>query len=197
MVLLYELTRGLAYLRIKHPLIDWYTIRLPVLFTAIICLAYAALPQKPDLLGSGAMLSDMLTIIATLPGFYFAALAAVATFDRPGMDVEIPFPAPTLRISVHGKSDDVALTKRMFLSYLFSYLTTVSLGLCCAILLANAAEPTLAAWTASWDNSSVTGMVADSLRVILVASVALPSSSLAVSTLHGIFFLTERLNQPH
>ena len=101
-MLLYELTRGLAYLRIKHPLIDWYTVRLPVLISAVLCVAYAALPEKPSLLGDGGLLTDMLGIIATLPGFYFAALAAVATFDRPGMDVEIPDPAPVLSIRTKG-----------------------------------------------------------------------------------------------
>ena len=101
-MLLYELTRGLAYLRIKHPLIDWYTVRLPVLILAVLCVAYAALPEKPSLLGDGGLLTDMLGIIATLPGFYFAALAAVATFDRPGMDVEIPDPAPVLSIRTKG-----------------------------------------------------------------------------------------------
>jgi hypothetical protein len=196
-VLLYELTRGLAYLRIKHPMIHWYTIRLPVVLSAVLCVAFAALPVKPKLLGGDGLMGDMLGIIATLPGFYFAALAAVATFDRPGMDVDIPDPAPTLKIRIHGKDDNVPLTKRMFLSYLFSYLTSVSLGLCGLILVVNALEPSIGGWAASMRAWPMADAWHDLAKIGCFALVVVPTAALAVSTMHGIFFLTERLHQPH
>lgn len=196
-MLLYELTRGLAYLRIKHPSIDWYTVRLPVLASALLCIGFAALPVKPKLMGGDALLGDILSILATLPGFYFAGLAAIATFDRPGMDVEIPPPAPMLVVQINGKSDTVHLTKRMFLSYLFSYLTTLSLAVCGLILLLNALEPSVAGWAVAAQALPYSGVITDLAKVAVFALVIVPVTSLAVSTLHGIFFLTERVHQPH
>lgn len=194
-MLLYELTRGLAYLRIRHPSIDWYTIRLPVLASALLCVAYAALPMKPQLVGPDGLFSDLLSILATLPGFYFAGLAAIATFDRPGMDVEIPSPAPSLAIQIGGKVDVILLTKRMFLSYLFSYLTTLSLAVCVLILVINAMGPSIAAWVGEWQSVPNSKLIFGYARVGLFALVIVPITSLAVSTLHGIFFLTERVHQ--
>ena len=43
---------------------------------------YLLLPVKPPLTPSGGLLSSVLTLIAALPGFFIAALAAVATFNR-------------------------------------------------------------------------------------------------------------------
>jgi len=193
----YELTRGLAYLQIKHPNIGWYTVRWPLLLSLVLCISYWFLPAKPQLIGGAALLGDLLGVIATLPGFYFAALAAVATFDRPGMDVEIPDPAPELEIEMEGQREPIKLTKRMFLSYLFSYLTTLSLALCAYILALNALQPTMAIWSAAVMEWPHYAMAKDIVRVLVLASVVLPISALAVSTLHGIFFLTERIHQTH
>lgn len=193
----YELTRGLAYLSIRHPSINWYTVRLPVILATALCVIYVLLPVKPRLLGDGGLLGSMLGVIATLPGFYFAALAAIATFDRPGMDNEIPAPAPRIDVIVHGKPEPVDLTRRMFLSYLFSYLTTLSLGLCGLILALNALHPTIIMISTSINGWEHAAQIHSIGRAIIFIAISLPASALAITTLHGIFFLTERLHQPY
>ena len=193
----YELTRGLAYLSIRHPSIGWYRFKLPAILTIFLCVIYVALPVKPKLLGDGALFENMLGVIATLPGFYFAALAAIATFNRPGMDGEIPPPAPTIDVVVQGEAEPVALTRRMFLSYMFSYLTVTSLTLCMIIVALNALLPSIEYFQykmIDWKYLCEIRLLGE-LAIMVV--VILPMSALAFTTLHGLFFLTERIHQPY
>lgn len=160
--------------------------------------AYFVVPDRPPLFGKDNLFGNLLSVIGTLPGFYFAALAAVATFDRPGMDNEIDGPgAPTIDVVVKGVSGPVVLTRRMLLTYLFSYLTTLSLALCALLLALNALQPTAATiktWMLTLEYGRLTYEVSNAFILLLVV---LPVSALAVGTLHGIYFLTERIHQPY
>ena len=84
--LIYELGRGFAYRRIKHVEMRTFTMWLPLALTAIGAAVYYFLPVKPALVGSNGLASNLLTLVSTLPGFYFAGLAAVATFSSATMD---------------------------------------------------------------------------------------------------------------
>ncbi len=69
----------------------------------------------------------VLSLIQTLPGFYLAALAAVATFDRPGMD-KVTAGDPLIGpIRMTGGVVMEALTRRRLLCMMFSYLVALSL----------------------------------------------------------------------
>lgn len=68
----------------------------------------------------------MISIFAILPGFFIAAIAAVATFNRAEMDFVMPEPAPELKLRTGSDEDYVKLTFRVFTSHLFAYLTTLS-----------------------------------------------------------------------
>lgn len=59
----------------------------------------------------------------TMPGFYIAALTAIATFPNVAMDSTMQSPAPY--ILENGARD--ILTRRRFLSYMFAYLSFVSI----------------------------------------------------------------------
>lgn len=195
--LFYELGRGFAYRSISHDDMRTYTTSLPLALTAIALAIYVFLPAKPALVGDKGLATTLLTLVSTLPGFYFAGLAAVATFGSSSMDKEMPPPAPKVDMLVKGKIvSGVPLTRRLFLSYLFSYLVIVSLGLCLAFVMINAladAIGMLRGWMIS-----VTGQ--DWSWLIVKAVVALPLTfafcSMVVSTLHGVFFLTEKIHQP-
>lgn len=89
--------------------------------------------------------SDISTLLAgffqTIPGFYIAALAAIATLTSPTMDKDMEGIAPTQVIYVeneHGQmvEDDEKLNRREFLSRLFAYLSFVSLILYFFIIFA-------------------------------------------------------------
>lgn len=195
--LIYELGRGFAYRRISHTEMRTYKTWLPLALTIAAIAVYVALPVKPALVGETGLASSLLTLVSTLPGFYFAGLAAIATFGDKSMDMEMPAPAPTVDLLVNGKVvKDNPLTRRLFLSYLFSYLVILSFGLCFALVTINALSGSIDALQAV----VVSGTGATWPWFVVKALVGIPLTfgfaSMVVSTLHGVFFLTEKIHQP-
>lgn len=65
---------------------------------------------------------------AILPGFYIAALSAIATFNKPSIDKLIPDnPTPYVYQRTQGRDIKTELTRRRFLSMMFSFLASESL----------------------------------------------------------------------
>jgi hypothetical protein len=194
--LAYELSRGFAYRGIKHAGMRTYTTWLPLALAVIVVALYAISPVKPKLVGSSGMASSLLTLVSTLPGFYFAGLAAVATFGNPTMDQVMPAPAPKVDMRVTGQTVPVELTRRLFLSYLFSYLVIVSLALCFALVALISLTDASNALHASIVRG--VGLVWPWIAIKTLIGLALTFgfASLLVSTLHGVFFLTEKIHQP-
>ncbi|TCV55158.1 hypothetical protein EDB97_101250 [Agrobacterium tumefaciens] len=194
--LLYELTRGFAYRSIQHPEMRKYTIWLPLLLSLILITVYLGLGLDFTWLGDKGVFSGLLTILSTLPGFYFAGLAAVATFGGIGMDTPLPKPAPQILIRVKGVYLPHPLSRRQFLSYLFSYLVILSFALCMVLLCLNALAPTVPDIVEHLSTYSH-GLLAWSAAKFAVGfAILLGFASMLVTTLHGIFFLTERMHQP-
>ncbi|MCH2395077.1 MAG: hypothetical protein MK313_10400 [Oceanibaculum sp.] len=173
-----------------------YTRWLPLTLTVIAIGIYLILPVKPALIGDKGLASNLLTLVSTLPGFYFAGLAAVATFGNTTMDHEMPAPAPEVDMRVAGKTATVKLTRRLFLSYLFSYLVILSFGLCFSLVTINALSGSIEALQEYIVCS--TGMTWP--WFVFKALVGIPLTfafaSMVVTTLHGVFFLTEKIHQP-
>lgn len=82
-----------------------------------------------DVFGSAGFLSKILGFVQSLPGFYIAALAAIATFNNSDMDKLMPGKPPEAKIIYNGHLQSVPLTRRRMLSMLFSFLTAESLVL--------------------------------------------------------------------
>jgi len=173
-----------------------YTVWLPLGLSVIIIAIYFLLPVRPVVLGKDGAIAGVLTVLSTLPGFYFAGLAAVATFGSADMDREMPDPAPTVSILVGNAVVTNKLTRRLFLTYLFSYLVLLSLVLCFVLLFLNLAAPSIALWESELHGISYGDDIAVALKFIVGTAVVLMASSLAVSTLPGVFFLTEKMHQP-
>ena len=119
----------LMYLRIKHPqkrAIDW-------IYPALLAIVTVGLPvitglhKHINLYGSEGVINYILGYVQTLPGFYIAALAAISTFNKNDMDRLMPNPAPTLNAKIRGKIEIINLTRRKFLSAMFSFLTAESI----------------------------------------------------------------------
>src|SRR5699024_6822678 len=70
-----------------------------------------------------SILANIINLIATLPGFYIAALAAISTFPSESMKSLMPEPTPYLS----DPSDRDQLSRRRFLSYMFAYLAYISI----------------------------------------------------------------------
>ncbi|WP_313392722.1 hypothetical protein [Sphingobium yanoikuyae] len=173
-----------------------YTMWLPLFLTILVAAVYVLLPVKPIIVGEKGLAASLMALVSTLPGFYFAGLAAVATFGNATMDQEMPAPAPEVEMRVRGQQVPVKLTRRLFLSYLFSYLVILSFGLCFALLAINAFAPSIDVLQAAvvrcagaaWPWLIVKGAVG----FIITFAFA----SMVVSTLHGVFFLMEKIHQP-
>lgn len=191
----YELFRGFAYRRIEHEYQSIYTTALPLLFGVLVTVIYVIAPEKLSLLGKDGILSGLLAILATLPGFYFAGLAAVATFGGDAMDTDMPDPAPQLEIRVKGILLKTPLSRRKYMSYIFSYLVVLSFTVCGLIVFLNAVQPTIIDIQASLDVMHL-GWISFGAETLTALFIFLICSSIAITTLQGLFFLSERIHQP-
>jgi hypothetical protein len=124
-----HLLRPLSYLSIEHKqkwVVDWiYPLVLAGLSTGL--LFYMKRFGNISLYADGAVIAKILGFVQGLPGFYIAALAAIATFNKTDIDKTMPAPAPKLDIMVQGKSVAIELTRRRFLCSMFAFLTAESL----------------------------------------------------------------------
>lgn len=191
----YEMLRGLAYRRIRHDKMHWWQTTMPCVLTAVISIALLALPNQPLLLTKDGLLAASLSVLSTLPGFYFAGLAAVATFNGLNMDAVMQAPAPVIDVTVGGATSPVTLSRRQLLSYLFSYLVIISFALCAITLGLLAATNSIYALHTNMHSRDLEHFWPWIRGAGVVTYVAL-LSSLVITSLHGMYFLTERIHQP-
>lgn len=107
------------YIRIKHPEKKVFDVAIPLIFSVIITSFIFYLDNPITLLAKDGLISVVNGILQILSGFYIAAMAAVATFQKTGMDEVMDGSPPKLK----GKD----LTRRKFLTYLFGYLAFSSI----------------------------------------------------------------------
>lgn len=116
------------YLRISHPDKRKIDIYAPAVLSILtVGLGYFFVPDL-RMSGPDGVYDRFLTFTPTLLGFYIAALAAVATFNKPDMDD--PLPGSPIFLSSIGSSelDGVEqLTRRRLLCLQFGYLCALSL----------------------------------------------------------------------
>ena len=142
----YQIRRAFAFGKVEHPDLRPFLTWFPFLIGLALAIGCELLPVRPRLTGDGSLSRHMLTIFAILPGFYIAALSAVATFSREEMDFEMPDPAPKMMLRVGAHDEKVSLTFRMFLSHMFSYLTALSFVAVFIFMAAELLEPSLRAF---------------------------------------------------
>lgn len=136
---LYQMTRPVAYLFIKEPsggkkYIDWY---IPSIVASLFTLLYFFLPIQPEITGEKGAITSIQGFLQIMPGFYLAALAAVATFNKTDLDRTMPKPAPKICVKRRDTFELESLTRRSFLNYLFGYLTFLSLFLYVILVIVN------------------------------------------------------------
>lgn len=119
--------RPFSYLTISHKqklIVDWL---FPTVLTALsLAIIFAAKHQGAlQILGESGLINKINTFVQVLPGFYIAALAAIATFNKPEMDLTMSNP-PTMKIFSNGQWATIDLTRRRFLSSMFAFLSASS-----------------------------------------------------------------------
>lgn len=144
----------LSYLRIRHVskwVIDWiFPVALAVASTFLI-FTFGA---KGAIAGQNGLIDRLLLVSSVLPGFFIAALAAIATFNKPDIDDFMPEPTPRISVEIGGHDNVIRLTRRRFLAHLFAFLCWESLAIMIACVfaaiagkgIASSMPPTLAHW---------------------------------------------------
>jgi len=183
-----HLARPFGYLYIKgvsgKVAYDWL---LPTLLTILsFVYFYFSGLHFIDLIKDGGFIKTTSSFISNLPGFYIAALAAIATFNREQIDYPLigksgtPFIEVTVvrenGTTINSKED---LTRRLFLCMLFAFLTALSI----VIVMLNAfISPAL---------SISTNIVP---HIIYATVFVFFTWQLLVSTFFGLYYLGDRIH---
>lgn len=122
--------RPFSFLQIKHPtfvfpIIIWVA---PIVMSIIGAFSLFFIDKSINIWGPSGIIEKVTGFVQSLPGFYIAALAAVATFGNRSLDKTMPGTAPTLTIPFNGGwIEDEPLNRRLFLTSMFAYLTATSI----------------------------------------------------------------------
>ncbi len=163
---------------------DWAAPFILTLLTAGLFIGLKISPQS--LLDDGGFIKSIISFISNLPGFYIAALAAIATFNR--AEIDLPLISSTKSASIeikvtkeNGKIVNSAevLTRRLFLCMLFSFLTALSI----VIIILNAVSAPI---ISSFQGNGI--LIAYSLLFTFLVW------QLLVSTFFGLYYLGNRIH---
>lgn len=138
--------RPFSFLTIKHPtyifpIILWV---IPISLAILFSLSLYFIDKNINIWGSAGIIEKLYSFIQNLPGFYIAALAAVATFGNRSLDKIMSGTPPTLSIPFNGGwIENEPLNRRLFLTSLFSYLTTLSIIITIAGILSIILAPSI------------------------------------------------------
>lgn len=185
-----ELMRPFSYLSIQHEsnlprVVNWF---IPLCFSAALILLALKFGIEINIFGNEGFISRTLGFVQNLPGFYIAALAAIATFDRNGMDLPMPGIPPKISIIYNGSRTVVKLTRRRFLSSLFAYLTAISfLIVVLSLVCLSLANPL------SFIFSNPTLGVLKVLTIFIYLTIL---CQMICITFWGIYYLGERIHTP-
>ena len=127
-MLLSVLFRPWSYLSIRprHKqkiMTDW---GFPVILSGLSMLALFYCSDLSNIFSTGGIVEKITTFIQTLPGFYLAALSAIATFNKPDMDQYMVGIKLEADILLAGQKERIQLTRRRFLCIMFAFLTMQS-----------------------------------------------------------------------
>lgn len=171
---------------------DWV---IPLTFSAISTLAVSYFRFSLGLFSDTGFISGVINLLNLLIAFFIAALAAVATFDRKGLDDAMKGePAIMRRRDSKGIVRDRILTHRQFICYLFGYLSFCSIMLLLtlyAIRLAGKEAVSALDWEMPIAHFLVTS--SDILKVCGSLIFFLIFYQIVISMLLGIYFLADRL----
>ncbi|WP_280569358.1 hypothetical protein [Chromohalobacter sp. 296-RDG] len=182
--IVYQLLRPVSYVLIKHEDKHIYDWSIPLLLS--ICTIAGS-----SFIGAGwsfafDMINGFSGFVQNLPGFFIAALAAIATFNRVDIDKTMDGKhPPSLDTWVGNQVVPQPLTRRRFLCLLFSYLTVESFVIAIMGVVAGSVG------FVSSDGNLQANVISAWAFVIFFVFI---SFQLLVSTLHGMYYLAERVH---
>lgn len=178
------------YLKINHRqkrAFDWwYPLFMVILSTATPVIFN--INQYIDFYGSNGIAQSILNFVQSLPGFYIAALAAISTFNKSDMDKIMPSPAPTFVTRTRGKKEVIELTRRRFLSAMFSFLAAESILIIiiCVLML-------------SFNNAlknATSPLSHEIVQITFICIILFLFYQMMLATFLGLYYLGYRIHQP-
>lgn len=186
------------YLRIRHGedllhskvVYDWI---LPIAAASAIWGLFSWLGLSLSVFADSELPKRLIDLLVLMIVFYMAALAAVSTFDREGIDTPLRGDDALLWIQNPdtGEYYDKRLTYREFISYLFGYLSFLSLCMYVFVVAMNIIWPALSKHFQS--NATVTWFIDVMVDPIIFFFVFAVMCQLVITSMLGIYFLTERI----
>lgn len=104
----------------------WFDWIIPIFLSVFFVTGCSFLAPGLNIFDSTGLIDKFLSFIQNLPGFYIAALAAIATFGSHKMDEHMQPTVYVSRVNREGNAERMPLTRRRFLCFLFSFLTLES-----------------------------------------------------------------------
>jgi hypothetical protein len=166
-----------------------YDLIIPLILAATSTGAIWALSASLGMFSETGLVPGILNLLNLMIAFFIAALAAVATFDKPSLDEGMKGdPAVlTLRTS-KGATRLHMLTNRQFICYVFGYLSFSSIMLIAALYIGRQIGPSLMVY-AEMLSPELMGYG----RLFLIFLLFLAIWNIFVTMLIGIYFLCDRL----
>lgn len=190
------------YLRIRHGASllaskAVYDFVLPAILTGLTVAVTWALDMPLSVFHNDKFFASLSGLLSILIGFYMAALAAVATFDRAGIDNRLAGTDAILRVrdADGGAAKDKLLSYRQFISYLFGYASFLSFIIYAALLLLGSAWGRLEKMLAG--SPKLGGLMPAALDPLSFIVIFFFLWQLFVTSLLGIYFLAERIQELH
>lgn len=177
----------LDWWRVRHPAVRALNWVVPGVFSLALGALVFFAPVKVNLFGEFGLVHQANGLMQILSGFYIASLAAIATFNRPGLDETMKGDPPRLRRS--GTLKEEELTRRRFLCLLFGYLSFASITLYVIGASAMIAAPVMAEGVAE-------GFARTVLRVLFTGSFGFLLAQLFLATVLGIYYMAVRIQEP-
>ncbi|WP_238925026.1 hypothetical protein [Achromobacter insuavis] len=187
-MLRYQLTRPFGYIFIQHrvkKVVDWY---LPALLATIAVAVLFPFRGIVNIWGEQGLVVNVQAFVQSLPGFYIAALAAIATFGQKGtLDTLMPEPTPTIETRFGGAWVVMGLTRRRFLCLLFAYLTALSVCLTVFSLFVRAVVGV---------KQMMPHFLGEATFYAMTYAYLIFFFQMVVTTLWGLYYLSDRIHQP-
>lgn len=183
------LLRPMGYLAIRHARKRRYDLWLPLLVAALTTAGYLLLPQSIPLVSPSGVTAQIQELVKILAGFFIAALAAIATFQKVDLDRVMAGTPPTLEEFDEDEGRDVitALTRRRFLCFLFGYLAFLALALFIATAAALIVKP--------WAMTAIPPHLIPWARGLATFVFMFGFWHMMTIALLGLYYLTDRLHR--
>lgn len=191
--------------RLLRPLLFWgikgigeFKWMYPSILTILSIIYIYIYPTEINFQGKDSWIAAIFSCLQVLPGFYIAALAAIATFPNINLDRALDGDEVSVYLSEDGVMQQVVLTRRRLLCFTFGYLSFSSIILLLLCSWIQLATPTLLISTAlnkALDVLTVNFYINQStIDLIMLSIILFIFYQIICATLLGLFYLTDRIH---